>query len=107
MINKSDCPFCFLSDSSEILLKNSAFIVKYDNYPVAAGHVLIITKRHVLTFLELNKSEVLRFFELLKGAQKTLLLKYSPDGFTIGINQGGSWSDYRTSPYPPHSKIFW
>lgn len=88
MVNKNDCPFCFLSNPSEILLQNSTFIAKYDRYPVADGHVLIIPKRHVLAFPQLNNTEVLGFFDLLKEAQKTLLLKNSPDGFTIGINQG-------------------
>ena len=62
--------------------------MKYDNYPVADGHVLIIPKRHVLSFLQLNESEVLGFYKILKMAQNILLLKYSLDGFTIGINQG-------------------
>jgi diadenosine tetraphosphate (Ap4A) HIT family hydrolase len=69
-------------------MQNSTFVVKYDRYPVADGHVLIIPKRHVLAFTELKKSEVFGFYELLREAQKYLLLKFSPDGFTIGINQG-------------------
>ena len=39
-------------------------------------------------FYNYNESEVLGFYKILKKAQNTLLLKYSPDGFTIGINQG-------------------
>ena len=54
MDNKNDCPFCFLSDQPEILKQNSTFVVKYDRYPVVAGHVLIIPKRHVSTILELK-----------------------------------------------------
>ena len=88
MNKKADCPFCHLDDSTEILLENATFILKFDRYPVADGHLLLIPRRHVESFIQLNNDEVRGFFELLKKAQERLLEKFKPDGFTIGINQG-------------------
>ena len=82
------CQFCKLDDPNEIISENSTFLLKFDRYPVSVGHVLLIPKRHVISFPKLRKVEMLDFFELLKEAQKIIINKYSPDGFTIGINQG-------------------
>ena len=90
MPKKTGCPFCLLEVQEEIILENSTFIIKFDRYPVSKGHLLLIPKRHVESFPELRKTEVLGFFEILKEAQNTLVNQYSPDGFNIGINQGKS-----------------
>jgi diadenosine tetraphosphate (Ap4A) HIT family hydrolase len=88
MTKKTDCPFCLLEAQDKVILENSTFIVKFDRYPVSEGHLLVIPKRHVHSFPELRKIEVLGFFEILKDAQTFLGSKYSPAGFNIGINQG-------------------
>lgn len=86
--SKGDCPFCQLIHSTEVVLENDTFVAKYDRYPVSKGHMLLIPKRHVRSFFELQKAEAWDFFQLLKLARLKVLKEASPDAFNIGINDG-------------------
>ncbi|MDD2942834.1 MAG: HIT family protein [bacterium] len=84
------CPFCVEFPVNEVIAENARFKAKYDQYPVSAGHALLIPKRHISSFFELNEEEILDFFELIRSVHKIILRKYSPQGFNIGINIGNA-----------------
>ena len=69
--------------------ENDLFFAVRDGYPVTALHTLIIPKRHILSFFELNQSEQDGFFSFL-DKQKKLILTEDPSvsAFNIGINDG-------------------
>ena len=69
--------------------ENDLFFAVRDGYPVTALHTLIIPKRHILSFFELNQSEQDGLFSFL-DKQKKLILKEDPSvsAFNIGINDG-------------------
>jgi diadenosine tetraphosphate (Ap4A) HIT family hydrolase len=97
---------CSLDNLNEFISENSTFLLKFDRYPVADGHVLLIPKRHVVSFPELRRSEIIDFHDLLIEAQRILTNKFSPDGFNIGINQGRA-AGQTIDHLHIHSKIFW
>ena len=61
----------------------------YDTYPVSKYHALIVPKRHVENYFELNKEEVLACDALLKELKKKLEYKDNTiEGFNVGSNSG-------------------
>lgn len=70
------------------MVENRTCYVRYDNFPAAEGHVEIVPKRHVESFFELTREEVMDVYDLLVQARDTVAEKFAPDGYTIGVNEG-------------------
>ena len=82
-----DCPFCGIDHSRELLANDHAIAV-HDGFPVSPGHLLIIPKRHVLSFFSATIQERSAIIALLDAARERLIKEYKPDGFNVGINDG-------------------
>lgn len=83
------CIFCDIKKNPENRIHENEFVFSvYDNYPVSKGHALIITKRHVETYFELNIDEKKALDQEIIYLKKFLDQKYNPDGYNIGINNG-------------------
>ena len=86
--NINECPFCQGFDEDRILYQDSSWIAVYDAYPVSKGHVLIIPKRHVKTYFELNYIELASVGVVIGVVKRIIDKKFNPDGYNIGINCG-------------------
>ncbi|MEW5785454.1 MAG: HIT family protein [Bacillota bacterium] len=82
----SPCIFCTLEESA--IAQNGLAYAIEDRFPAAAGHSLIIPRRHILTVDELTERETLAVAGLLKEVKEFIRNRYGADGFTIGINEG-------------------
>jgi diadenosine tetraphosphate (Ap4A) HIT family hydrolase len=83
-----DCPFC-TPKKFPIFAESIYLYAILDEYPVNAGHVLIIPKRHVQSFFNLTEKEANDIFYLLKKCKIKLAKQgITPDGFNIGVNVG-------------------
>ena len=83
------CPFCEKAKASEKFIDLNLSYAIYDSFPVTEGHILVIPKRHVEDFFELEKFEADSVFELIKISRKKLLkADNSITGFNIGTNLG-------------------
>jgi diadenosine tetraphosphate (Ap4A) HIT family hydrolase len=82
------CLFCSIKESG-LANENSLAYTSYDTYPVSNLHCLIIPKRHVKDYFELNDNEVIACNDLIKITKEEILLK-DPlvKGFNIGTNIG-------------------
>ena len=60
----------------------------FDNFTVSKGHTLIIPKRHVETYFDLNEEEMKAIFNLSQEVKKLLTELYKPDGYNVGFNVG-------------------
>lgn len=74
----------------EVLYKDSDFFIKYDNYPVSPGHILIITNGKEETFFDLSESKKMKLIDLINESKKMIEKDYDPDGYNIGMNCGVS-----------------
>ena len=86
-----NCPFCNIektADKSRIVYQDDTWIAIYDNYPVSEGHVLLIPKRHVETFFNLNMVEFGSLGVTIGIVKMILDKKFHPDGYNIGANCG-------------------
>ncbi|MEL0102980.1 MAG: HIT family protein [Gammaproteobacteria bacterium] len=69
--------------------EDELFFAVRDGYPVTALHTLIIPKRHIISFFELNKIEQEGLFSFLEKQKEMILAEDSlVCAFNIGINDG-------------------
>ena len=85
MIDASECPFCHAEGA---VLANSLAYARFDIYPVARGHLLILPRRHVADWFETSMAERQDISALADEARELLIREYAPDGFNLGINVG-------------------
>lgn len=85
-----DCLFCDRDNpqKNRIVLENELFYARWDNFPVSKGHAEIVPKRHVESFFELTKEELIQMYGLLNKTKEIIDKKYSPSAYNIGINDG-------------------
>src|SRR5574343_119579 len=81
------CPFCSLPPE-RILLKNDHAWVIRDGFPVSPGHTLVIPRRHVGSFFDLNEDEHQAVRALLQETRQSLEATHRPAGYNIGVNDG-------------------
>ena len=81
------CPFCSLPPERIVAANTAGWMVR-DAYPVSAGHTLIISRRHVGSFFELNDEERAGMLSLLDQAKTEIQASHDPQGYNIGINDG-------------------
>ena len=89
MENK-ECLFCdddFFNEDN-LIYENKYWRVVYDRFPVCNGHILIIPKRHIESFFELNVIEMSSLPKVFVDVKNILIEKYKPEGYNIGINDG-------------------
>lgn len=83
------CAFCTLPIKRVIDSNNFGIVIR-DGFPVSPGHTLIISKRHVGSFFELETGERQDLLNLLDAAKKILDAEFRPNGYNIGINDGAT-----------------
>lgn len=89
-MGKSDCLFCDFDNPERhrLVAQNDLAYVRWDNFPVSDGHIEIIPKRHVVAYVDLGEDELIAMHRLAKTACEIIGVRFNPDAFTIGINDG-------------------
>ncbi len=88
------CIFCQMVgldpfDDNNLIVDQSEFTFTVLNlYPYNNGHLMIVPKRHLSEFPELNDKELLEVMKKLQHAQLALTKAMKPHGFNIGANIG-------------------
>jgi len=83
-----NCPFC-MPDREVIREAQHCFAI-YDLYPVNPGHVLVISRRHVANYFDLEEGEVAGLWKLVAEMRSFLEKEFQPDGFNVGFNIGAT-----------------
>ncbi|HSX40226.1 MAG TPA: HIT domain-containing protein [Candidatus Saccharimonadales bacterium] len=88
----SDCLFCKFAKKDlpkEFVYEDSDVMVFPDIHPIKPVHLLIIPKRHISDFLELEDDELM--VEILLIIQKMVKDQHLEDkGYRIVVNGGGA-----------------
>jgi diadenosine tetraphosphate (Ap4A) HIT family hydrolase len=84
---EKSCPFCNLQPDRIISESDLAFAIR-DAFPVSPGHTLIIPRRHVGCFFDLDIMEKAALLGALEEAKSALDREFSPSGYNIGVNDG-------------------
>jgi len=86
-VNKP-CIFCSIK-KDELLFENNLAYASTDSYPVSKFHSLVVPKRCIKNFFELNNQEIIACNDLIKKLQKKILFEDNTvKGFNIGTNSG-------------------
>lgn len=80
------CPFCDLGE--RVLAENALAVAVRDVEPAAAGHTLVIPKRHTASFFDLTADEIAACHDLLRSERDQIAKAHRPDGYNIGVNDG-------------------
>ena len=88
-----ECILCAVRDNDERVVslkiyEDEYIFISLNLYPYNPGHMMIIPNRHVTSFLELTKEEIMHINRTIQGIQLLLDNLYNPKGYNIGINQG-------------------
>ncbi|MDB2476502.1 HIT family protein [Paracoccaceae bacterium] len=91
MNNLKACIFCEIATTDRVIYQTDHTFVIRDAFPVTEGHTLIIPKRHVADYFDLNPNETSDIQELLQKHKALIEVNdESVDGFNIGINVGAA-----------------
>lgn len=86
----SECLFCNIPQERIVLENDLAYAVR-DGFPVTEMHSIIIPKRHIKDYFDLNKDELLACDHLIRSLKQEISnLDNSVNGFNIGMNAGES-----------------
>ncbi|HBP65462.1 MAG TPA: HIT family protein [Desulfosporosinus sp.] len=83
----NDCVFCTLL-GTKIIVEDELARAFFDKYPVSAGHVLIVPKRHAVSVFEATQAELVSVGKLLIKVKELLDERFHPAGYNIGVNVG-------------------
>ncbi len=82
------CLFCNVKKSG-IAYENELAYASYDTYPVSKYHCLIIPKRHIKDYFDLNNEELIACNDLIKLVKNEIInTDQSVQGFNLGSNIG-------------------
>jgi ATP adenylyltransferase len=85
------CVFCEeaagASPKRVLCVQPHAFVI-LNKYPFAAGHLLVVPRRHVSDLAELTGDEADALFRLLRASVARLQAAVSPQGVNVGFNLG-------------------
>jgi len=81
------CAFCTLPESRIIDASEYGVVIR-DGFPISPGHTLVMPKRHIGSFFDLNADEREDLMALLERAKVVTDAEFKPDGYNIGINDG-------------------
>jgi len=81
------CPFCEIAPD-RIVAENSLAIAIRDNYPISAGHTLIVPREHKGSLFELPAETQAAIWQLVGEVRHLLNLELTATGFNIGLNDG-------------------
>jgi diadenosine tetraphosphate (Ap4A) HIT family hydrolase len=75
-------------EASRIRLECEYALAFLDAFPVTPGHTLVVPRRHVPSLFELPDQEQVAVWALVARVRALLVSKSTPDGFTVGLNDG-------------------
>lgn len=83
------CPFCERVRESGVRLSPGETAVSFpDRFPVAAGHHLVIPRRHLSRLEDLPSTEWLDLFALVQSVAAGMAEQRDVDGLNVGVNSG-------------------
>lgn len=86
---RQTCPFCQL-EQDKIVAQDELTLTMRDGYPVSEGHTLVIPKRHVESWFDLEDDEQTAMLRAVRKAQAALDDELHPAGWNFGINVGAA-----------------
>lgn len=89
---------CFLCDAASgepnqeslVVHRGELAFILLNRFPYTSGHLMVVPIRHAAGVAALTKGEGAAMFDATQRALHVLTAAMHPDGYNIGINQGGA-----------------
>lgn len=65
-------------------------MVVRDGFSIFPGHTLIIPKRHIVSFFELDADEQAELLDLIRQAMAAIEQEFYPQGYNICVTDGAA-----------------
>jgi diadenosine tetraphosphate (Ap4A) HIT family hydrolase len=86
------CSFCSAQTDKELVSTDIAMAVPHPD-PLTSGHTLVVSRRHVSEFFELDVEEQQIMWQIVRLVQNTLTGETGVDRFSIGFADFPAHSD--------------
>lgn len=87
--NKELCPFCSKNiEQDHLILETKKSFLQANKFPYAAGHLLVVPKRHVNQVIDLTSIERKELFNLIDLSVYILDKHMKPEGYNVGCSIG-------------------
>lgn len=86
----TDCIFCKILNKeipNHTVYEDDFVLAFLDIFPHAAGHTVVVPKKHFDTFLDMTKTESVNFLASVRKVMEKLNTFLKPDGFNVGWNE--------------------
>lgn len=83
-----NCIFCHHIEATNILAESTYFFAVFDIDPIQTGHILVISKKHYETMLDIPNEILLDLLQFEKQIIATLENNFDVLGVTIAQNNG-------------------
>ena len=80
-----DCELC---KPVSLVAQNELAYARLEGNALAAGHVIVVPRRHVADYFDMTAAEQAAVIALLNAARRLIGQKHHPDGYNIGVNVG-------------------
>jgi HKD family nuclease/diadenosine tetraphosphate (Ap4A) HIT family hydrolase len=87
--SQTNCPFCSI-DAAHIVFADELIFAFWDGYPVSEGHLLIVPRRHVADWSDLEDHERAAITAAIDRAIVTIRSRHDVEGFNVGFNNGAA-----------------
>jgi bis(5'-adenosyl)-triphosphatase len=84
------CAFCAVDIAQAAFAADAGFLALHNIAPVLPGHSLIIPRRHVVSLLGLDDSELAAMMLFARAATRLLARAFAADGFDWTIQDGAA-----------------
>ena len=89
------CIFCDAVSSTDdrrtlVVARGTHAYLILNAFPYASGHLMAALTRHVGAVTDARVEELAEAMALVQRAIRALGAEYRPDGYNVGINQGGA-----------------
>ncbi|MDT2745830.1 HIT family protein [Vagococcus fluvialis] len=88
-----NCIFCHHIEATNILAESTYFFAVFDIDPIQTGHILVISKKHYETMLDIPNEILLDLLQFEKQIIATLENNFDVLGATIAQNNGAVMDD--------------
>jgi diadenosine tetraphosphate (Ap4A) HIT family hydrolase len=84
------CPLCGRILDGEATHSNLRAAAIRDAFPISPGHTLVVSRRHVAGFFDLDRDEQAAVIDLVNVVRNALDDELHPDGYNVGVNVGAA-----------------
>ncbi len=88
---KVECIFCKIINGeipSKKIYEDENVLAFLDINPSSPGHTLVVPKRHILDFQEIDDDDLLNLMKICKNLSKKIVSVLDADGYSILQNNG-------------------